>query len=415
MDPAVWNTLSPAQQEAVLDGPALKPPAGTQANFADPPNRDDLVLGVTILCAVLATVFFLLRIMSRMCISIRPRLEDGLAVVAYGTYVGSLWAILYSLSLGGLYVHQWDLTVRTLLRVLYPFWFLPLFYAVTMLLLKTAILLDWMHIFVPKGTRNVFFWTCWPVLVANAVFYVAATFVIAFSCRPVSKFWTPMGEGICINRRNFDFASACINLVLDVIILIIPQRMIWKLQMPLRRKVGISAIFSIGLVACAAALGRIIVGESLVKTQDRTYRSAAPALCSLAEMTCAFLVLCVPAAPKALVKSKSLLNVSELLRSWSRIRTQGRSKENAQQDDWPAPAVYSKMDHGRPVPLRDLEPLDDTRSADLTQSQASVVEERAPHGIVRTTATVVSKDHNPSSVAKKGGLIRQHPWMADDV
>ncbi|KAK8113615.1 hypothetical protein PG984_014141 [Apiospora sp. TS-2023a] len=406
MDPATWKSLSPAQQDAVLDGPALNPPTGVKSNFENP------LTGMAWYWVSLY-FFFLLRIIARVCITKRPRVEDGLALVAYGTYVGALWGILSSLSLGGMFVHQWDITLRQFLLVLYPFYLIPIFYAFTMLLTKTAILLDWMHIFVPKGTRNVFFWTCWPVIAANAIFYVAAIFVIGFSCRPISKWWMPMIEGVCLNRRNFDFASACINLILDVIILLIPQRMIWKLHMPLRRKLGISAIFSIGLVACAAALARIITGESLVKTQDRTYRSAAPSLCCLAEMTCAFLVLCVPAAPKALVKSKSLLNVSELLRSWSRIRTQGRSKESAQHPEWPAPAVYNKVDHERPVPLRDLDPLHDTRSADLTHSQASIVEEHSPHGIVRTTATVVTKDHDSSSLTKKGGFIRQHPWMAD--
>lgn len=162
-----------------------------------------------------------------------------------------------------MYVHMWDITHRTYWSVLYvskpelngtrtdedqPSYFWPIFYAVSMMLTKTAILLDWMRVFSPKGTRNFLFWTCWPVLIVNAAFYMMGILVSLVSCRPARKFWEPMIEGTCFDTHTFGFSSACVNVVLDIVILVIPQRIIWTLHMPLRRKLAVSAIFSIGVV-----------------------------------------------------------------------------------------------------------------------------------------------------------------------
>lgn len=51
-----------------------------------------------------------------------------------------------------------------------------------------------------------------------------------------------------MNRRNYDFTSACINLVMDIVILIIPQGVIWKLQMTFKKKLGIGFLFSVGIL-----------------------------------------------------------------------------------------------------------------------------------------------------------------------
>lgn len=148
-----------------------------------------------------------------------------------------------------IYVSNHLFTALTLANITWQaIYFLRVFYAFTMLFAKTAILIEWMRIFVPRGTRNFFFWVCLPVLILNATFYIVAIFIISFTCRPVEKWWKPMVPGVCISRRSFDFSSGCINLALDIIILLLPQRTIWKLNMSLKRKVGTSLVFSIGVL-----------------------------------------------------------------------------------------------------------------------------------------------------------------------
>lgn len=74
------------------------------------------------------------------------------------------------------------------------------------------------------------------------------------TCRPVSGSWEAFTaaptEGTkkakCFNPVDKFYVSAICDLVADVIIFIIPQPMIWKLQMPKSRKIEVSAIFVLG-------------------------------------------------------------------------------------------------------------------------------------------------------------------------
>lgn len=77
MDPDTWNALTPAQQNAVLQGPALAPPTGVQSQFANPPNHNAMVIAVTSICLILATTFVLLRVYSKAFIDRRVNIEDG--------------------------------------------------------------------------------------------------------------------------------------------------------------------------------------------------------------------------------------------------------------------------------------------------------------------------------------------------
>ncbi|GAW26175.1 putative ribosomal protein L36e [Rosellinia necatrix] len=244
-----------------------------------------------------------------------------------GSYIASVWTVFHSLTFGSFFVHQWDVSVRNFLSALYGFNLLPLFYSLTLLFIKSAILLEWLSVFVPFGTRNLFFWACWALIVVNGIFYIAATFVIGFTCRPIEKYWMPMVHGHCFDRRAFDFASSIINFILDLTMIAIPQRIIWALNMRVKRKVGLSVLFSIGILTCASALGRVITGHILLDSADRTYYLAVPALLAIAEMTGGYLVFCVPVVPKVLNQSIPFEKFLYSFKSWVRIQPQNASSE----------------------------------------------------------------------------------------
>lgn len=117
-----------------------------------------------------------------------------------------------------------------------------------MLFAKTAILIEWNRIFVLNRTRNLFFWALVTVGVLNIVVSILAIILSVASCVPMQKIWMPWIEGRCFAREAADLVSAWSNLVVDLAIIILPQREIWKLHMPTRRKVGVSLTFSVGLL-----------------------------------------------------------------------------------------------------------------------------------------------------------------------
>lgn len=121
-------------------------------------------------------------------------------------------------------------------------------YALQMLLAKTAIMLEWSRIFVPHGTRNAFYWVSRALIVINALVYIIGGSVAVAACIPAEKLWHPWVKGHCSSRRAADISTAWFNLFMDVSILLLPQSIIWKLQMTKARKIGIALIFSVGLL-----------------------------------------------------------------------------------------------------------------------------------------------------------------------
>lgn len=69
------------------------------------------------------------------------------------------------------------------------------------------------------------------------------------------KFWI---KGKCIDRKARDVTNATFNLLIDIFILLLPQKIIWSLNMSKSRKLGISVVFSIGLL-CVPFLSREVM------------------------------------------------------------------------------------------------------------------------------------------------------------
>ena len=114
--------------------------------------------------------------------------------------------------------------------------------------LKVAIMLEWLRIFVPNKVHNVFFWTCWVVLALNASWYTINIIILNVACTPYSAIWDITITGSCIDSRTVELCSAAVNLVSDIIIVAIVQKVIWGLQMSLKTKVGVSIMFAAGIL-----------------------------------------------------------------------------------------------------------------------------------------------------------------------
>lgn len=121
-------------------------------------------------------------------------------------------------------------------------------YTASMGFAKAAILLEWKRIFVPRGTRDAFFWTAMALLVINVLLYMSVEIVVICSCVPPRKFWYPFIAGPCVNRRIVDTTAGSFNLATDIAIFLLPQRKIWSLRLSTSRKIGLAIVFSFGLV-----------------------------------------------------------------------------------------------------------------------------------------------------------------------
>jgi hypothetical protein len=287
-----------------------------------------------------------------------------------------------------------------------------------MMTIKAAILVEWIRIFLPDGgnRRNLFFWACHFVIWANVVYCSTTIILVNLSCVPHEYLWNrTLPGGYCrINTAYTSLSAACFAFATDVIILLIPQRVIWKLNMSWKRKLGVSVVFALGLAACATAIVRLVYTVGRAGSDDLTYHLSSVQLTAVGEGACAILVLCVPAIPKA-VSGLNLPKVLSSIPSWSSLVSFARRrpsqeslrKNHADASSWPKPSQETDNDKhwktgsGSERHLVPLEHINHMKDNDPEFGNA----------IFRSTEfeTITSYDSSGAIVMEQHS--RQQPWM----
>lgn len=122
-------------------------------------------------------------------------------------------------------------------------------WGIVSLLLKVIILLQYLQLFTPAGVRDFTFWASHVLLWANVSYYVAFTFLQMFSCSPRQAWWdkTIMPHK-CLDIFAINVSGAVICLFSDLTILLLPQRVVLKLNISRRKKIGVCFLFAIGVL-----------------------------------------------------------------------------------------------------------------------------------------------------------------------
>lgn len=196
-------------------------------------------------------------------------------------------------------------------------------------LLKTAILLEWLRILAPQGNRlkSPFWWGCVSIIVLQCVWGVACVILLNVQCTPHEAIWKVyMPRDLCFNLVPVQLTSGAVQLFSDVVMLVLPQKTIWNLNLSWQKKLGVSVVFGLGILyvplnflsdlvhipniclfrACISAAFRISVTVTYGYDLDQMYTLAPVVFWVLAETTCGFFIVCIPCLPKIL-KDKGII------------------------------------------------------------------------------------------------------------
>lgn len=122
-------------------------------------------------------------------------------------------------------------------------------YGINITIIKISIVLQYLKVFMPVRKTTFMVLGCYVVIGITIIFYFITTFFEIFACTPREKYWDRLiTGGHCFNINAITINTAIINCISDFVILLLPQGVIWKLQMPLKKKCGISAIFFTGFL-----------------------------------------------------------------------------------------------------------------------------------------------------------------------
>ncbi|PWY75073.1 hypothetical protein BO70DRAFT_431053 [Aspergillus heteromorphus CBS 117.55] len=297
-------SLSPEELARLLAAPAMPAPDGVTPNFENPPNRNSYAWGITTVCMIIATSCLCLRSYVRLWLDRKVRVEDVFAICAYGAYWGTAYAGYEMIRTPGYYVHEWNMTNGDLIR---PLWLILVYgccYSAVLPLIKTAILIDWCRVFVlVDRTKSLFWYGCMAIVALQCIWGILCIILLNMQCRPHEAIWNFYVPSKCYSLPDVMLCSASVQVVSDVSMFVLPQRLIWGLQMGWHKKCGVSVIFGAGILASIAAIFRLAHTISFATETDKMYMIGPLLFWACAEMTCGFFIFSMPCLSKLLMET----------------------------------------------------------------------------------------------------------------
>ncbi|KAH9906431.1 hypothetical protein F4778DRAFT_648835 [Xylariomycetidae sp. FL2044] len=186
--------------------------------------------------------------------------------------------------------HEHSLS-RDQIRDAYKSFFLcQITYKTSINITKMSILLLYLRIF---GAIRWFRWTTSILLACIASYCIAIALVTIFQCTPISAAYDHLVQGKCINNARFWFANAAFSIITDVIILVLPMPLVYKLQVTRVQKVALTMVFALGIFVVITACLRTSTLDIQATSPDRLY-DVSSTMWTIIEMNVAIVCACLP-------------------------------------------------------------------------------------------------------------------------
>ncbi|KAM0803966.1 hypothetical protein BDR22DRAFT_886260 [Usnea florida] len=296
------NATSSEQAQAslrgLLEGPAMSPPTGVIPNFHDPPNLDAFVALTISLCIGFGTLAVALRMYTKVFILRVLAWEDYVIVLAWVLQIGETVPTILG-TRHGAGTHMWNIEMHTFFEMLYWLNVGSILYGSVVFFIRISILLQYLRIFAPTRRGNMFIFVGVHICIwSNVIFYLAETVIEIAICTPRKKILNPLVTGHCFNVMAPIQASAIFNVFCDLAILILPMPCVWRLHLPLKKKILMTIIFAAGVFACVSSVLRTYYTWKMVGSPDMSYNIVPVDLWTFAELATGFIISCLPVIPK---------------------------------------------------------------------------------------------------------------------
>ena len=217
-------------------------PSPAEIQYQHAHIHDDRSFNIVIshaLCLPIAFVAVLLRFVSRRMVKASIQADDWLIVIALFFLAGEITGGLLCVRIGG-GKHAILLTdpvqfgkLVLVTETMYG----PGFAAV-----KLSILLLYRRLFPIRRFHNIIY--C--VSAFMVCHTLVGVLVAIFECRPIEAAWEPFVKGDCVQLNTESIVGGILNIITDVVTLVLPLPLLWRLQISRSQKLQLTGIFLTG-------------------------------------------------------------------------------------------------------------------------------------------------------------------------
>ncbi|OJD31451.1 cfem domain-containing protein [Diplodia corticola] len=290
----------------------------------------------------------------------------------------------------GLGKDMWTLHPHQITNLLKYYYFGEIFYVVALGVSKISILFFYLRVFPAKEFRNVIY-----VVMAFSVAYtICFGIVTALQCRPVSYAWNQwdgLHEGNCNDIHLQGWIAAAINIALDTVVMILPLKHLANLNMDLKKKLMVMAMFSVGIFVVFTSAIRLYSLIHFANSENISWDYVEAGYWSLIEVYVSILCGCMPA--HRFVFAKAWPKIKSTMGSTNKKSTNASSNFSRTTDTTATKTgtVMSKPkngDEGDFVPLVDVE----TNSARAVSANESSHEQKSQWIMQTSTVQVTTTE-----------------------
>ena len=122
-----------------------------------------------------------------------------------------------------------------------------LFYVTAQAMIKVSLLFFLLRVFPEQKFRT----ACWITMGFVGVYGLVFFMVTVFQCWPIPYTWqqlSPTAHGKCQNENLQGWMSAIFNILLDLVILVLPMKQLYDLQMNWKKKLLSMFMFCLGVL-----------------------------------------------------------------------------------------------------------------------------------------------------------------------
>ncbi|KAM0304617.1 hypothetical protein ACHAPM_002719 [Fusarium culmorum] len=241
-----------------------------------------IILGACLF--TLATVVYGLRILTRVRLQKNAlRLDDLLT----GASLVACWAFyactMGMVAQGGCATNFWQVKqsqYETLLK-----WTIPvnIFYMLSSDLAKISLLFFYLRLSPERNFRMILY----SLISLFGLYALIYAMISLFGCQPIKASWdlAAQATGKCVDKFGFFLAASVANVVMDLIILLLPLRIVIPLQIPRRQKMSLLFLFTTGGFVIIVAIYNCVLTVKLFSSLNYTWGLAYELCWMYAELT----------------------------------------------------------------------------------------------------------------------------------
>ncbi|KAE8555694.1 hypothetical protein EYB25_000392 [Talaromyces marneffei] len=346
----------------------IKPaPAGQTVDFVDPPTQAAANIAMYTIMLVACTICLAVRMYTRATINRSFGFDDAFCIAGFAflaTYSGLM------IDCGNYYVgrHIWDITLPMLIRGSKLEVWAEWSYLVVSGTVKLSYLLLYIRIFGPFQRVTPVLWTG---VVFVSLIYVVLLMMSILDCQPIHSHWDKTVDGKCLPAMVLAYSSGAFNVVTDLFVLIVPMPTVWSMTLTTAKKLRVSAVFGLGIIAVSLSITRLAKTPIVFKSTDPSWDLSTFAVYSFLELSFGFICCCLLTFPAFLEHHGTAVM------SWIRSRTNSSAGSNSKSTS-PCPSSERRRQSPKTAE-NDIHSLNSYHSSDARLTFATT-----PTGLVRS-------------------------------